>query len=79
MNDLHPPITFLGDVARKRDFHRSKAEKISFRSVKVSFSDDITEKSYVTKKIVPKSRARRKWDQALKWRSTRVLTAYPAG
>ena len=67
MNHLNPPITFLRDVARKRDFHRSKANNISFRSVKVPFSGDITEQSYRGFKMVhftilknaSKSRARR--------------------
>ena len=47
-------VTFLRDIARKWEFHRSKTNKISIRSVKLPFSDNITQKSYVTKKLSQK-------------------------
>ena len=46
MNHLNPPITLLPDAARKREFHRSKANNVSFRSVKLPFSGDTVVKSY---------------------------------
>ena len=47
-------VTLYCDIVRKWDFHRSKNNFISFQSVQLQFSDDITMKSYVTKKLSQK-------------------------
>ena len=48
MSQLDRLIAFLGDVIRNWEFCRSKVHKISFQSVQLPFSGDITEKSYGT-------------------------------
>ena len=69
-------ITFLDDIVRELELRRSKTDKISFRSMQLRFSDDITERSYgaielahftILKNLHQKVARDAKWDQSLKW------------